>query len=172
MAEYLFDLLKNGDIEQFNDEIKNYTDDLTEADFSSIEAVGAKFDEQDLSCCDFSEANLSNSSFDNCDLTGAIFARAELSGVTFNNAVLNGTKFNNANISYCDFTDADLSGADFSEADLSDSDLTLAQNLNQCSFDKYTVWPDNDKLPSDFDGSYQEDLAALNDEETESNQDY
>ncbi|MCQ2958480.1 MAG: pentapeptide repeat-containing protein [Candidatus Gastranaerophilales bacterium] len=172
MAENLFDLLKNGNIDEFNEEIKNCTEDLTEADFASVEADGALFKDLDLTCCDFSESNFSNSSFEDCDLTSATFARAELSGVAFNNAILNGTKFNNANISYCDFTDADVSGADLSEADVSDSDLSLAQNLNQCSFDKFTVWPDSDKLPSDFDGSYQEDLAALNDEEPEGNQDY
>jgi len=172
MAENLFDLLKNGEIDEFNQEIENCEDDLTESDFAGVEADGANFKEQDLSGSDFSEAVLSNSSFDECDLSSATFARADLTGVTFNGAVLNGTKFNNANISSCDFTDADLSGADFSEADLSGSDLSLSLNLNQCSFDKYTVWPDSDNLPADFDADYQEDLASLNDEEAESNQDY
>lgn len=172
MSENLFDLLNKGEIEEFNTEMKSCMDDLTESDFSAIEADGASFNDHDLSGSNFSEATLSNSSFEDCDLTSASFARAELSGVNFSRAILNGTKFNNANIAYCDFTDADLSGADFSEADLSDSDLTLALNLNQCSFDKFTVWPDSDKLPADFDGDYQEDLASLNDEEGEGNQDY
>jgi len=172
MAENLFDLLKKGNVEQFNIEIEQCDEDLTESDFSTVEADGALFKDHDLSGSNFSEATLSNVSFEGADLSSATFARAELNGVNFNNAVLNGTKFNNANVAYCDFTDADLSGADFSEADLTDSDLSLALNLSQCSFDKYTVWPDSDKLPSDFDADYQEDLASLNDEETESNQDY
>jgi len=172
MAENLFDLLKKGEVEEFNNEINDFTEDLTESDFSGIETDGAIFKEHDLSGSNFSESNLSNVNFENCDLSSATFARAELSGVLFNGAILNGTKFNNANISYCDFTDADLSGADFSESDLSESDLSLSLNLNQCSFDKFTVWPDADKLPADFEGEYQEDLASLNDEENEGNQDY
>ena len=172
MAENLYDLLKNGEVEQFNVELEDFSEDLTESNFAGIEVEGAIFKEHDLSGSDFTESNLVNVNFDGCDLSSATFARAELSEVSFCGAILNGTKFNNANISYCDFTDADLSGADFSEADLSDSDLSLSLNLNQCSFDKYTVWPDTDKLPSDFEGDYQEDLASLNDEETESNQDY
>lgn len=172
MAENLYDLLKNGDVEQFNNEIVDFFEDLTESDFSGIETDGAIFKEHDLSGSDFTESNLANVNFEGCDLSSATFSRAELSGVLFNGAILNGTKFNNANLSYCDFTDADLSGADFSEADLSDSDLSLSLNLNQCSFDRYTVWPDADKLPSDFESDYQEDLASLNDEEAESNQDY
>ena len=35
--------------------------------------------------------------------------------------------------------------------------------MNQCAFNKYTVWPDSDKLPSDFESDYQEDLASLKD---------
>ena len=173
MSENLFNLLKNAEVEEFNEEIKNCTDDLTESDFSGIEADGAIFRDVDLSGSNFSETTLSNTSFEESDLSSATFARSELNGVSFANAILNGTKFNNANIAYCDFTDADLSGAaDFSEADLSDSDLSLSQNLSQCSFDKFTVWPESDKLPEDFDDNYQEDLASLNDDETENNQDY
>jgi len=172
MAENLFDLLKSGEIEEFNSEMESFEEDLTESDFSGVEADGASFKEHDLSGSDFSEAVLSNSNFDGCDLSSATFARADLTGVSFNGAILNGTKFNNANIASCDFTDADLSGADFSEADLSGSDLSLSLNLNQCSFNKYTVWPDSDELPADFDADYQEDLASLNDEEAEGNQDY
>ncbi len=172
MSENLFNLLKNAEVDEFNEEVKNCTEDLTESDFSGIEVDGAFFKDLDLSGSNFSETTLSNSSFEDSDLTSATFARSELNGVSFVNAILNGTKFNNANISYCDFADADMSGADFSEADLSESDLSLSQNLSQCSFDKYTVWPDSDKLPEDFDADYQEDLAALNDDESEGAQDY
>ena len=172
MSENLFSLLKNGDIEQFNSEIADFSEDLTESDFSGIEAEGANFKEHDLSGSDFSETMLDSANFDGCDLSSATFARAELRGVSFSGAILNGTKFNNSTIYACDFTDADLSGADFSEADLSDSDLSLSLNMNQCAFNKYTVWPDSDKLPSDFESDYQEDLASLNDDESEGNQDY
>lgn len=172
MAENLFDLLKNGEIEEFNSQMSENIDDLTESDFSGIEADGIEIKEQDLSGSNFTEVNLFNSSFEGTDLSSATFARSELNGVSFANAILNGTKFNNAIISACDFTDADLSGADFSEADLSGSDLSLSLNLNQCSFDKFTVWPDSDALPADFESDYKEDLASLNDDESESNQDY
>ena len=172
MSENLFDLLKSNNVEEFNEKIADFDDDLTETDFSGIETEGASFAEHDLSGSNFSETNLINVSFEGCDLSSVTFARAELTGVLFNNAILNGTKFNNANIYSCDFTDADMSGADFSEADLSSSDLSLALNLNQCAFDKYTVWPDSDFLPADFEPDYQEDLAALNDEEAETNLDY
>ncbi len=172
MSENLFNLLRNGEIEQFNSEIADFKEDLTESDFSGIEADGANFKEHDLSGSNFSETSLSNVNFEGCDLSSATFARADLSGVLFNGAILNGTKFNNSTICSCDFTDADLSGADFSEADLSESDLSLSLNMNQCTFDKYTVWPDSDKLPSDFEPDYQEDLASLNDEEAEGHQDY
>ena len=78
MAENLFDLLKSGEIEEFNNEIESFEEDLTESDFSGIEADGANFKEHDLSGSDFSETVLSNSNFEDCDLTSATFARADL----------------------------------------------------------------------------------------------
>ncbi|MDD3594506.1 MAG: pentapeptide repeat-containing protein [Candidatus Gastranaerophilales bacterium] len=173
MTENIIELLKQGKFDEFNAEIKNNVEDLTESDLSGMELSGVSFYGHDLSGSDFSETTLDNVNFEGTDLSSATFARAHLTTVAFNGAVLNGTKFNNAQIYSCDFTDADMSGADFSESDLSDSDLSLSLNLNKCTFDKFTIWPDADNLPSDFDTDYQDDLASLNeDDDYNNNEDY
>ena len=71
-----------------------------------------------------------------------------------------------------EFLDADMAGANFSEADLSDSDLSTSENLDSCRFDESTIWPDLDKLPEDFDSTYNYDLSTLRDDEENGNEDY
>ena len=65
-----------------------------------------------------------------------------------------------------------MAGANFSEADLSDSDFSTSENLDSCRFDESTIWPDNDKLPEDFDCTYNYDLSTLRDDEETQNEDY
>ena len=65
-----------------------------------------------------------------------------------------------------------MAGANFSEADLSDSDFSTSENLDSCRFDESTIWPDNDKLPEDFDCTYNYDLSTLRDDEDNQNEDY
>ncbi len=173
MTENFIDLLVNGEVEEFNKVIHSGDCNLTECDFQGLEIIGVDFSNLDISGCNFSETTLENVNFENCDLNTTIFSRANISNCSFANAVLNGTSFSNAQVTYCDFTDSDLSGCDFIEADLSDSDMSLALNMNKCIFDKFTIFPDSDKLPSDFDSSYEDDLASLNEEDdSQNNSDY
>ena len=173
MSENFIDLLTDGKIEEFNTAIHSDVCDLTECDFQGLEITGADFSNLDISGCNFSETTLENVNFENCDLSTTIFSRANISNCSFIGANLNGTSFSNAQVTYCDFTDSDLSGCDFVETDLTDSDMSLALNMNKCRFDKFTVFPDLDKLPSDFDSNYVDDLASLNEEEdSQSDSDY
>ena len=173
MTENFIDLLVNGDIEGFNKAIHSDNCDLTECDFQGLEIVDADFSNLDISGCNFSETSLENVNFENSDLSATVFSRANISNCSFIGATLSGTSFSNAQVTYCDFTDSDLSGCDFIETDLTDSDMSLALNMNKCRFDKFTVFPDSDKLPSDFDSSYEDDLASLNEEEdSQSDSDY
>ena len=50
---------------------------------------------------------------------------------------------------------------------LTNSDLTSAVNLNASRYDEDTIWPDEDMLPEDFDGTGHKDLSALQDDEEE-----
>ena len=58
-----------------------------------------------------------------------------------------------------------MAGANLSEADLTDSDLSTSENLGACRFDESTVWPDDEKLPEDFDSTYNYDLSSLREED-------
>jgi uncharacterized protein YjbI with pentapeptide repeats len=166
--EDLIELLKNGDFKEFNEVRSNDEVDLldfSETDFSGMELTGVNFSNTDLSGADFCEGNISGADFTNSDLTSANFARSSVQNSNFTETLLNGTKFNGAEILRSDFADADMSGADFSEADLNSSDFSLSQNLDMCIFNSYTMWPDSDKLPEDFNAEYIEDLSSLKDDE-------
>ena len=58
-----------------------------------------------------------------------------------------------------------MTGCILSETDLSNSDLTASVNLVAARYDDDTIWPDDDMLPTDFDGTDHKDLSALQDEE-------
>ena len=105
-------------------------------------------------------------------LTSVDFSRANVSECDFSGAILNGTSFNYAAVNYSNFSDADMAGANFSEADLSDSDFSTSENLDSCRFDESTIWPDEEKLPEDFDCTYNYDLSTLRDDEEGQNEDY
>ena len=126
----------------------------------------------DLSEVDFCEANLLNVKFIDCDLTGADFSRAQVSECDFSGSILNGASFNYATVNFCEFLDADMAGVNFSETDLTDSDLSTSENLDSCRFDESTVWPELDKLPEDFDSTYNYDLSTLRDDEEGGSEDY
>lgn len=146
--------------------------DITEADFSGSTIEEADFTNIDFSGSSFSECNLSNIKFIDCDLTSVDFSRAQVSECDFSGSILNGTSFNYASVNYCNFTDADMAGANFSEANLEDSDFSTSENLDSCRFDEGTVWPENEKLPEDFDCTYNYDLSTLRDDEEEGSEAY
>ena len=167
----LVELLKEHRIDEFNESrplVEDATWDFTEIDLSGIELTGANFSYADLTGSDFGEAVLNEVDFTGCDLTSVNFSRANISAANFSNTIMNGTKFNSSTVEDSDFADADLSGTDFSDADLSSSDFALAQNMSMCRFDSYTVWPEQDALPEDFESEYIEDLASLSDEDDSS----
>ena len=163
-ADELIQLLKNRDTEAFNSlrlENKNDYLDLTEIDLRGCEIHKANLCNANLSGSDFSECDIADVDFSNSDLTSIDLSGSNLKRVNFSNAIILGSRFQGANIINSDFAEADLSGADLSEADLSGSDLSLSINLSECIFDKYTIWPDDDKLPDGFDSEYVEDLSRI-----------
>jgi len=169
----LVQLLKNGFVEEFNELTKdNELLDFAEIDLSGCDLHGANFNGADLSGADFSESSLSNVNFSDCDLSSVIFTRSSLNHADFSGTTLAGAKFNHSEIIDCDFTEADMTGADFIEANLSGTDLSLSINLNQCIFDSYTIWPDADNLPDNFETEYVDDLSSLRDNDDELESEY
>lgn len=165
MKEKLIKLIKSGDIDGANEILKGSSDiiNFSETDLSGFDLSGLELVNIDFTGCDFSESTINCSNFSESDLSTANFSRSEILTTNFSNTVLNGTIFIGAKLNNCNFNDADLSGADFSEADLSDSDFSVAQNLSMCIFDNYTIWPDDENLPEEFDSSYHADLSSLSD---------
>lgn len=171
----LIQLLRNGFIDEFNETRpcdKDGLFDLTELDLRGTEIIGANLSNADLSGSDFSETELVNVGFSNSDLTSANFSKTVIKNSDFIRATLIGTKFNGSKVEECDFTEADFSGADLSDADLSNSDLCYADNLTETIFDSYTMWPDADSLPEDFEPEYMEDLSSLKDDDDLFENDY
>ncbi len=161
------------DYDSFVEYKSNNSDiEIAEADFSHATLEDADFSGMDFSGSTFQEANLSNVKFVDCDLTGVDFSHAQISECDFSGSILNGTSFNYAVVNFSNFSDADMAGVNFCEADLSDSDLSTSENLDSCRFDEDTVWPDNEKLPEDFDCTYNHDLSSLREEEDSVNETY
>jgi uncharacterized protein YjbI with pentapeptide repeats len=168
----LVQLLRNGLIDEYNEVRSTESQDMSEIDLSGCDIHGANLADSDLTGSDFSECDLTNVDFTNSDISAVVFTRATLKETNFTGTTLAGTKFGNSDIIKCDFTEADMVGADFIEADLSNTDLSLALNLSQCIFDSFTIWPDTDSLPDDFDPEYIEDLSSLKDEDDELESEY
>ena len=165
MAENLANLILN-DIDKFKQlHDKNNAMDISEADFSRISLEDVDFTNIDFTGTTFQEANLVNVKFIDCDLSSVDFSRANITECDFSGAILNGTSFNYAIVSYSTFSDADMAGCNLAEADLSNSDFSTSENLDSCRFDESTIWPDNDKLPEDFDCTYNYDLSSLREED-------
>ena len=132
--------------------------DLRDVNFSNIDFTDATF----------AESALTNVNFTNCDLTSVNFSRATICECDFTEAILNGTDFSYASATYSNFTDSDMAGCVLNEADLSDSDFTASVNMSACRFDEGTIWPDAEKLPEDFDSTYNYDLSSLQDDSEQS----
>jgi uncharacterized protein YjbI with pentapeptide repeats len=161
----LVNLILN-DYDSFADYHKKNSDiEISEADLSHATLENMDFSEIDFSGSMFTEANLVNVNFTDCDLSTVDFSRANIVECNFSGSILNGANFNYAVVNYCDFNEADMAGANFCETDLTDSDLATSINLESVRFDNSTVWPDDDKLPQDFDCTYNSDLSSLEDEE-------
>lgn len=146
--------------------------DLSECDFSGCELTDISFANIDFTGANFSESYLTNVDFTGCDLTSANFSRASIAECNFSESVLNGTDYSYSSLTYSNFTDADMAGCVFNEADLSDSDFASSVNMSACRFDEGTIWPDSDKLPEDFDSTYNYDLSSLQDEEDSRSDDF
>lgn len=146
------------------DEINKF-EDLSEIEIIAQEINDITFEDIDFSGSVFAESALTNVHFSNCDLTGIDFTRTTLTECEFSHCTLSNADFSYSTINFCSFSESDMAGAIFNEADLTDSDLSLSENLNACRFDDGTIWPDSDKLPEDFDATYNDDLSSLKDEE-------
>ncbi len=153
---------------ELNDEI-----DLSEAELSLCSLDGMDLSDIDFSGATFAESSLVDVNFSNCDLTSADFSRCRIEECDFSGCILNGTNFSYATLNFCNFNEADMAGCVLNEAELTDSDFTTSENLSACRFDEGTIWPDNEKLPEDFDSTYNYDLSSLqDDEENSQNQGY
>lgn len=146
--------------------------DLSECDFAAGDISDIDFSNIDFSGASFAECSLTNVNFTGCDLTSANFSRANVSECDFSESVLNGTDFSYSSVTYSNFTDADMAGCVLNEAELSDSDFSASTNMSACRFDEGTIWPDSDKLPEDFDSTYNYDLSSLQDEEDTRGEDF
>lgn len=142
--------------------------DLSESDLSGQSIEGADLSNSDLSGSNFNESGLTNVNFSNCDLTSADFSRCTIEECDFSGCILNGTNFSYATLNFCNFNEADMAGCVLNEADLTDSDFATCENMSACRFDEGTIWPDTEKLPEDFDSTYNYDLSSLQDEEDSS----
>lgn len=170
--EELVELLRKNP-ERFNEWKANQEEtDLSEVDFSGISLSEKDFSNVDLNSSSFADCNLSFVNFTNSDLTSVDFTRAKVLECDFTDALLTGADCSYAEMTYCNFSDADLAGAILSETDLSNSDLTASVNLPSSRYDEDTVWPEDDLLPEDFDGSSHKDLSALQDEEDPVSEDW
>ena len=165
-------VLNNKD--EFNDYYMDNADsiDLSECDFATGEISDVNFSNIDFSGATFAECSLTNVNFTGCDLTSANFSRATVTECDFSESVLNGTDFSYSSVTYSNFSDADMAGCVLNEADLTESDFSTSENMSACRFDEGTIWPDNDKLPEDFDSTYNYDLSSLQDEEDTQNDDF
>ena len=169
MAKYskdeLFKLILTN-IPEFN-EIKNSQGslDLSELELGDAEITQADFSGCDLTGSDFSQSNLTEVNFAEADLSGVNFSRANFTECDFTYANLTGADLSYSVVNYCNFSEADMTGAQLIEADLTDSDFSNCETLNATRFDDGTIWPDNDKLPDEFDTTYAKDLSSLDDEE-------
>ncbi len=151
---------------------KNSDIDISEGDFTRVSLENMDFSNVDFSGSTFQEANLVNIDFTDCDLSSVDFSRAVLTECNFSGSILNGTNFNYATVSYCNFSDSDMAGCNLSEANLTDSDFSTSENLESCRFDESTVWPDSEKLPEDFDCTYNYDLSSLREDEENVSENY
>ena len=139
--------------------------DLSETEFPGNYLSDTNLSDIDFSGANFAESSLANINFSNCDLTSADFSRCKLEECDFSNCILNGTNFSYATLNFCNFNEADMAGCVLNEAELTDSDFATSENLSACRFDEVTIWPDTDKLPEDFDSTYNYDLSSLQDDE-------
>ncbi len=165
--EELVELLRKHP-EKFNEwKAKQEEIDLSEVDFSGIVLNEIDFTDADLNSSSFADAQLSLVKFVNVDLASADFTRAKVLECDFTDALMTGADCSYAQMTYCNFTDCDMAGCVLSETVLSHSDLTGAVNLDSSRFDADTVWPEQDLLPEDFEGIYDNDLSSLQDDEDE-----
>lgn len=166
--EELFELLSTHKVSEFNEYRQSVTNqqlDLAEMDLRGTELTKIDLSNVDLTGSDLSECDLTDSNFSKSDLTSVNFSGSIIKNADFSFAVLSGSKFNGANVAGSDFAESDLGGTDFSEADLTDAELGYSLNLTESIFNKYTVWPEPENLPDDFDTSFVDDLSSLSDEE-------
>ena len=166
--EELFDLIINKP-EKYNEWKSNYEEevDLTELDFSSQTIENVNFENADLSGSSFADCHLTEVNFRNTESTAVDFTRSILIECDFSDGLLTGADFSYATVNYCNFSESDMAGVIFQETNLEDSDLSSSINLTACRFDDDTIWPDQDKLPEDFDGKYADDLSSLKDDDDE-----
>ncbi len=149
--------------------------DLSESELSALDLSDLDLSNIDFSGAVFSESSIVGVNFSNCDLTSADFSRCKIEECDFSGCILNGTNFSYATLNFCNFNEADMAGCVLNEAELTDSDFATSENLSACRFDEGTIWPDNEKLPEDFDSTYNYDLSSLQDDEenqSENNFDY
>jgi len=161
----LNDLILNNyqEFEALHDENSNM--EIPEADFTRAQLSDCNFSNIDFSDSTFQESNLENIDFTDCDLTGVDFSHSNIIECNFTGSILNGAIFSYSTVNYCNFADADMAGANLSEADLADSDFSTSENLDSCRFDESTIWPDDEKLPEEFDCTYNYDSSSLREED-------
>jgi len=158
-------LLNDKDTFKSNKDKESDGIDLSEVELSVCELSGCDLSNIDFNGANFCESTITDVDFSNCDLTSADFSRCKIEECNFSNCILNGTNFSYATLNFCNFNEADMAGCVLNEAELTDSDFATSENMSACRFDEGTIWPDSEKLPEDFDSTYNYDLSSLQDDE-------
>ncbi|MEW5819000.1 MAG: pentapeptide repeat-containing protein [Cyanobacteriota bacterium] len=109
---------------------------------------------------DMTETDLSNSIISGADLNNTILYGANMTSVIAHNLILEGAKVREVNFANADLTNAnlsnlDLNGVNFKKAilngtDFTSSNLSNALNLDTCTYNETTLWPENSNLPENF----------------------
>lgn len=102
----------------------------TALQYGSAEAIGEKFDGQDLRRSNFTSANLKQASFKGANLQAAYFIKAVAYQTNFEGADLSDVLMDRAVLNQANLTNAVLARAVFTRSDLSDSKIQGADFTN------------------------------------------
>lgn len=91
---------------------------LSGADLTQVNLIGANLRGADLSGATLSQANLTNADLTGANLEGAVLNSANLSGASLTGANLKSASLENANLSYAGFISANLEAANLKDAKL------------------------------------------------------
>jgi len=168
LKDRLIEYILNEEVDTFNETVESESDavkgmDFSEGAFGGLNLPNINLSSLDLTGSDFSESNLEGADITESTLVSVNFTGANLQYCNFNNSNLSGAILTCSNLTETDFSEANFNGTDLRETDLSEADLSTSYNLSQTKFDKFTIWPDSNNLPDDFDIDTSKTIDELED---------